>query len=158
MKDERIVKLFNEIEHEYYSHSTARIARLRVLTLSLLIILREEYADNPVPPRISYDYNESVRAAISFIRSNYTEKFTLDDIAKSTYSNKYVLSRQFKRIMGQTIVDYANAYRIKQASALISGGSTVGEAARLCGFNNLSFFSKTFKRYTGCLPIDFKSK
>lgn len=158
LNDPRIAKLFDQIEIEYCSDSPTRVARLRMLVLSLLIILREEYVDICTHPQISYDSNESVKAAINFIRKNYASKISLEDIAKNTYSNKYVLSRQFKRIMGQTIVEYTNAYRIKQASAIIAEGATVSEAARLCGFNNLSFFSKTFKRYTGHLPIDMKNK
>jgi transcriptional regulator GlxA family with amidase domain len=101
--------------------------------------------------------HESVKAAISFIRNNYDRKFSLDELAKSVYSNKYVLSRSFKATVGRTVMDYANEYRIKQAALLISNGARICEAATLCGFNNLSFFSKTFKRYFGKLPSQIRA-
>ena len=38
----------------------------------------------------------------------------------------------------------------------LSDGFTVTETASLCGFENLSFFTKVFKRYTGNNPSYYK--
>jgi AraC-like DNA-binding protein len=157
LRDPRIADIFKELESLYFSSSRSRIARLRALLLSLLIILLEDHSHQAAQKKISPMGHESVKAAISFIRNNYDRKFSLDELAKSVYSNKYVLSRSFKATVGRTVMDYANEYRIKQAALLISNGARICEAATLCGFNNLSFFSKTFKRYFGKLPSQIRA-
>ena len=80
----------------------------------------------------------------------------MDELSKVTYIDKYTLSKKFKEFTGITIVDYINNYRSKIALSMIQNGEQIGDAARLCGFNNISFFTKTFKKYTGNLPSYYK--
>ena len=47
------------------------------------------------------------------------------------------------------ITDYINFYRCTKASAHISEGMSVSAAAEKCGFNNIPFFTKTFKNGKG---------
>ena len=83
-------------------------------------------------------------------------KIYLDGIASATLTDKYALSRLFKRVTGQTPVQYINTYRCRKAAEYISDGKNVSEAAHACGFTNMSFFTKTFKAYMGKLPSDTK--
>ena len=77
-------------------------------------------------------------------------------MARAMGMSKFYLCREFKRATGQTVIEYVNSYRIQKAAQLISGGYTVSEAARACGFENMSFFTKTFKKYLGCLPSSYR--
>lgn len=156
--DSRVTDIFLEIERVYSSSGPARVARLRALALSLLVILREEYTQQQTLKGTPDVAHENVKKAINYIRLHYPEKISLDGLSKSIYADKYVLSRQFKRVLGQTVVEYINSYRVKQASVLLDEGRTVSEAARLCGFNNLSFFSRIFKKHTEMLPTEYKKK
>ena len=54
-----------------------------------------------------------------------------------------------------TVVAYINATRCRNARNLLLGQKhSVSEVAALCGFENSSYFSKTFKAVMGCLPSD----
>ena len=156
IQDPIFPEIFDELEKVYFSSSKCRIARLRSLALSLLILLCEDHSSLRPLQSCSESSHESVKNAINFIRGNYSQKISLDILAKSVYTDKYVLSRKFKAATGRTIIDYTNEYRVKQAAILIFDGVQVCEAARLCGFNNLSFFSKIFKQYLGKLPSELK--
>ena len=101
---------------------------------------------------------KEVKDAILYIQSNYDKKITLEELSKETYIDKYTLSKKFKEFTGITIVNYINNYRCKMALSMIQNGEQINNAARLCGFNNISFFTKTFKKYTGNLPSFYKKK
>ena len=46
---------------------------------------------------------------------------------------------------------------IQEIETFIAEGNIIlSEAAMLCGFNNMSFFTKTFKQYIGTLPSEVK--
>lgn len=99
---------------------------------------------------------ESIKKTIDYIRNNYSKKISLDELAKNAAIDKYVLSREFKKFTGQTIVEYINSFRCQKASDYIISGYNISEAAQMCGFDNLSFFTKTFKRHMGILPSKIK--
>ena len=102
------------------------------------------------------NYFDMVKNTIRYIKDNYSEKITIDDIAKKVQMNKYTLSKEFKKITNQTIVDYINAYRIEKVTQLIIEGENVTTAALNCGFNNLSYFTNVFKKYKAFLPSEYK--
>ena len=157
--DEAVEKTILEIENVYKSiDDPCRVAKLRMLTLSLLIALKENYALEYLAETQSGSSYENVKTAIKYIRQNYMHKFSLEDLAASVYTNKYVLARQFKKVTKQSIVEYVNGYRCRQAELMISNGKSVSAAAELCGFSNMSFFTKTFKRFMGKLPSDCKTR
>ena len=99
---------------------------------------------------------ERTKEVIIYLKNNFQRSITLDDIAKEMNINKYQLSREFKQMTGVSIFDFLNSYRCKEAKKLLKAGSTVSEAANSCGFKNLSFFSKTYKKYIGVMPIETK--
>ena len=103
-------------------------------------------------------YFKEVKDTILYIQSNYDKKITLAELSKETYIDKYTLSKKFKEFTGITIVNYINNYRSKMALSMIQNGEQINNTAILCGFNNISFFTKTFKKHTGNLPSFYKMK
>ena len=124
--------------------------------MELLIELSQNYSQKPTTNFSKSKAFERVKAAIKFIKNNYNRKILLDEISKSIYVDKYLLSHDFKKITGQTIIEYTNNYRCQQAANLITSGYTISEAATKCGFENLSFFTKTFKKHMGIVPSKLK--
>lgn len=156
VNDEEAKKLFERLLSLYQTENgVARTAKLVAALLDLLAYLQENcLADkSPVSQRESY---QSVKAAILYIRKNYANKLSLDEIAKAAYENKFALTRKFKRATGKTVVQYVNEHRIGQVKELLANGETISDAAYACGFNNLSFFTKIFKRCAGRLPSEYK--
>ena len=133
-------------------------AKLQYLILGILIEMRLYHTKNISVSKYDTKYFKEVKETILYIQSNYNKKITLEKLSKETYIDKYTLSKKFKEFTGITIVDYINNYRSKQALLMIQNGEQIGSAARLCGFNNISFFTKTFKKYTGNLPSFYKKK
>ena len=86
------------------------------------------------------------------------EKISLEDISRSVLCDKYTLCRDFKKYTGQTVFENLNRYRCIKAAELLNDGKSVAEAALLCGFESFSFFTKTFKKYMGSLPSEYKKR
>ena len=124
----------------------------------MLIELAEQHITHKTAPSEDFKRYETVKNVISYIRENYRRKITIDDISKAVLYDKYALCREFKRLTGQTIVENLNNYRCIKAIDYLSEGYSVADTASLCGFDNLSFFAKTFKRYIGKLPREYKKQ
>lgn len=103
--------------------------------------------------------NCKLKRALKFMRDNYAEEITLDDVAsQAEFSTKYFCSF-FKRETGVTPVEYLTSYRIERAAKkLITTDSSVTRIAFDCGFNDLSYFTKTFKRLKGVTPKNYRDE
>jgi AraC-like DNA-binding protein len=56
----------------------------------------------------------------------------------------------------RTPIDYLNYYRIERACfKLVSTNLSITEVAFECGFNDLSYFIKTFKKYKAITPKQY---
>lgn len=151
--DAVLKSLFTELTSVYSAENDlCRTAKLYDILLNILIKLRSDHtvSDN-LQLVMNSDY-EIVRNAIKYIRQNYNQKLTLDGIAKQVYTDKYRLSHSFKLVTGQTVVHYINSYKCRKAAEMIADGMTVNEAAHECGFTNMSYFTKTFKKFIAVLP------
>lgn len=157
IKSQALADMLSELTEIYAAKDTPfRIARLNSIVLRILIELAEHHIAEELPAAEEPKSFETVRSAISYIRMHYREKIRLDDISEAVLYDKYALCREFRRLTGQTIVWYLNHYRCLQATDCLSEGYTVAQTASLCGFDNLSFFTKTFKKHIGKLPSEYK--
>ena len=93
-----------------------------------------------------------------YIRKHLAERITLDEIAQHVGVNKHYLSREFKQIIGKTIFDTILLLRCTEAKRRLQEGMTVSEAAHACGFENLSYFTRAFKKYNQSLPSSYLQK
>ena len=96
---------------------------------------------------------EMVKFSVRYIQEHLSEELTVEKISTAAGFSKYYFCRGFKEITGRTVIDYLNYTRCGWARQLLSSGRyNVSEAAERSGFSNLSYFSKTYKRYIGELP------
>jgi YesN/AraC family two-component response regulator len=98
-----------------------------------------------------------VRPAINFIETHYSEPLTLADIAKAAHLSVSRLSHIFREQTGITIVDYLTNVRINHAKQLLL--STSKSCTEICfeaGYNNQSYFTRTFRQITSLTPRQFR--
>lgn len=148
--------LFETVVSEILSQKDFRVAGVRANILNLMIYLARNHstiASSEAKSRISTD--ESIKRAIGYIKSNYAQKLALEDIAGEVNLSKYHFAREFKKATGMTVVAYINAIRCRNAKRLLlSQKYSISEIASRCGFENNSYFSKTFRNVMGCLPSE----
>ena len=144
----------------YKKEPTAvNIARLRLSMLTLVLELCENYTEVGAERSLNRGGAENyVKNALEYLAEHYSERVALEDVAEVCGITKYHLAREFKRYTGQTVVTYINILRCKKAEACLTEGMTVTEAAMECGFDSISYFSRTYKKLMGVPPSSKKSK
>lgn len=145
-----LVSVFRDTE------DSLRTLKLNEILIRIMTELIKNHCDlNTQAPAKSKGI-EAVTATIEYIHKNFSKKIKLSEIAKVVLFDKYALCREFKKHTGQTIFEYINHYRAVMAADLLLKENTITHTAELCGFENLSFFTKTFKKYIGTTPSEYK--
>ncbi len=124
------------------------------------IILNEHLYDvNTNAAHISQQHVQIFKRVLSYIEDNYTERITLEDLAKIAGMNPKYFCRFFRVMSYHTPIDYINYYRIECAcEQLSSTKNSITEAAYNSGFNDISYFIKTFRKYKGITPKQYLKK
>jgi AraC-like DNA-binding protein len=100
----------------------------------------------------------SLAPAVSYVAANYGEKVRLSTAAKLCDLSRFQFSRNFKKEQGLTFRDFVVQLRIQRAAELMkqSRALSVTEAAFVVGFNDLSHFSRMFRRQFGVTPSHYR--
>lgn len=95
---------------------------------------------------------------IKYINTYYSENITLKDVAKVVNLNPNYISQVFKKSAGTTFSHYLTNLRITQAKKLLTTTNTsINEISLQSGFNDYFYFLKTFKKYTGLTPSEYRN-
>lgn len=134
-----------------------RAVFIRAKTLEFLHLLCRDHCIREGYEKASHR-SEIVRKAMIYMKQNLSSKMTLENIAQYVGISKNHLSREFKRISGQTVFTILLQLRCDNAKRLIEQGCSVADAARASGFDHLSYFTKVFRRYYQDIPSSYLKK
>lgn len=94
---------------------------------------------------------------LSYVDENLTEQLTREDIAHNVHFHPAYLSRFFRKKTGLSLSEYIVQKRIAYAKELLSGSEMkVSHIISHLGYDNLSHFTRTFKKMTGCTPQQYR--
>lgn len=100
--------------------------------------------------------SEILKHIIDYIEKHIKEKVVLKDAAKEIGISAAYLSAVFKKEMGQNLTEYINIRKVQMAREMLLCGRLVYEVSEQVGFENVTYFSKVFKKYTGVSPDVFR--
>lgn len=102
-------------------------------------------------------YYGYILKTLKFIEENYMNDINSADIAENVGISSDYITKQFKKELDMTPLDYLRKYRIAKAIELIkTTDMSISDISSACGFNDLSLFSRVFKQTFGLTPRDFK--
>jgi len=102
--------------------------------------------------------NKAVKTCLDYMHAHYQERITLEQLAQLVHLHPNYLCKLFKIYTGQTAFQQLMLIRLQNAAALLDGDAcSVSQAAELCGFESVSFFSRKFKQIIGCMPKDYSN-
>jgi len=101
----------------------------------------------------TYNFDSRVKKAIRYITDNYAEPLTIAAVAEAVSLNPVYFGALFKKETRTTFRDYLNTVRLNQAEDMLRTRKlNVTEVAQNCGFSDVFYFSRLFKKYKGLPP------
>lgn len=100
-----------------------------------------------------------VEQILQYLYENYNKKITIADLEEKLHYSERYMNQKFQKIIGTTIIEYLNRYRIQIALNLIKEGKVqVSEIGWECGIGDYKYFNHVFKKYIGCTVKEYKSR
>ena len=96
--------------------------------------------------------------ARNFIQAHLGEELSLGKLARATNTSPNYFSEKFKEAVGTSFVKYVARARFEKAAALLRNCDLrVSEIAFAVGFQSLSQFNRTFKKFAGKSPTEYRA-
>jgi len=94
-----------------------------------------------------------IKKAMDYVQDNFSKQLDIEMMARMANLNPIYYGKIFKENTGYTFRDYLNRIRVTNAEKLLSTQKLIlSEVAEQCGFNDVYYFSKMFKRVMGYAP------
>ena len=129
---------------------------IKSMLFQFFFVLHNRCRNLTTPPK-NRKMVDKMKPVLKYIENNYMEKITIEEIAKVAEFSESHFMRYFKETMGTSFIDYLKDYRLTMASRLlISSESSILDIAAEVGFDNLSYFNRSFKQKYGMTPSQFR--
>ena len=113
----------------------------------------------------TFSYEDEVKKSATiigrieeYIRGHYAEDISRNEIAKVFFLTPEYLAKLYKKKTGVSIKNAVIEVRIEKAKELLAREDIrISDVAGMVGFDNFSYFSTLFKKYTGITPKEYKT-
>lgn len=129
--------------------SPLRIAAYLIIFLESLIMSSQGLSDRTF---------QDIDFAVEYINEHITEDLSLDDLADQVHLSTSQFKQKFRSVMGISPRNYINREKINCAKRLLLSGYSVTDVAMELSFNDSSYFSTVFKKYTLKTPRQYVSE
>ncbi len=106
------------------------------------------------------DINDAnkIQPILNRLISHPEEKIHMNEAARISCMSYSNFSRLFKRLIGQTYVDYCNIVRIRRTEELlINTNLSITQISQMLNFGTINYFNRTFKKYNGHSPYQYRN-
>ncbi len=144
--------IVKELSQQQFGYELAIKSELyRLLTLLLRNHLANELTQDEYVQRMKNI--ERFDPVFQYIEKNFAAELSVDLLADMTGLSRYHFSRLFKDISGRTITEYITTLRLDKADYLLRHSSlSISDIASKTGFNDIYYFSRTFKKHKKASP------
>jgi len=112
---------------------------------------------SPVQEKARRD-GERIKAMLGYIDEHLDQPVSTETIARSASISASECLRCFHTTIGITPIQYVRSRRLQQAVQLLTvTQERISDIAAQCGFQDLSYFTKTFRETMGCTPTEYRA-
>ncbi len=155
---DRMEEIFRAIYNEYLQDKPLKQLMLRSYFYHILNeVFEASFNKSDKEISMPVTLQQKIKRCINFINDNYKENISIDTLSEIAGLSASHFHRVFKVITGQSPVQFILSKRLMEAKRLLTQTSlSVKEICYECGFDNQSYFSRTFKQKNNMTPIDFR--
>lgn len=147
------VKEFDEKKDFYKNCIRANIILMTAL------LLRERGEDKDVKaPSMGDNAMRITKNAIQYMEEHYDEEFSGEALAAHLGFSRSYLCHVISKVTGQSLTENLLYIRCRKAREFLRQGHSVGEVVFMAGFQNASYFCRTYKRMMGVAPSAHRKK
>lgn len=100
---------------------------------------------------------DKLKDILGYIEKNYKKPITIEEISEVCNFSTSHFMKFFKKSMGTSFIDYLNDYRLSaSARLLLSSDDNIIDIAADCGYENLSYYNRIFKKKYGDTPSAYR--
>jgi AraC-like DNA-binding protein len=156
-----ILENLTDLIHHYQAKSSAYELKIK----ANLYLIIAELLTHPMRTNEEASYSTDlikinrIKIVLQFILDHFQHKIHIHELAALLSISEGHFCRFFKSLLKQTPIEYINSVRINHAIKLLHNPDLkIIDIALDVGFDNLSYFIKTFKRYKKCTPSEFRQQ
>ncbi|MCC8024821.1 MAG: AraC family transcriptional regulator [Clostridium sp.] len=102
---------------------------------------------------------EKMKRLLDYIETHYGEPIGVEEGAALCYYSNSHFMKYFKQYMGVPFIQYLNDFRLEKAGGfLLETQDSVTSIAQRCGFDNLSYFNRMFRRKYSLSPGEYRKE
>ncbi len=133
------------------------LAKSELYAIIALIVTHSKSMPSTESSRSGSCRTEEMKTALKYMQDNYSRNLSTMDISSHLNISEGHFCRLFKQYFKRTPMEYLNYYRVSKAARLLKDTELkVLEVAMEVGFDNLSYFIGTFKRFMGTTPSKYR--
>lgn len=96
---------------------------------------------------------------LDFVAANFCNDISSSELSRRFGYDEAYFCRRFKSVTGLTPMNYIQILRLETAKEKIkSGNFKISEISALCGFSDVSYFARCFKKRYGMTPTEYSAK
>lgn len=112
---------------------------------------------NLTTPKNNRKTIDKMKIILKYVENNYANKITISEIADVIGFSESHFMRYFKETMGTSFIEYLKDYRLTMAARLLqSSEDSILNISAEVGFDNLSYFNRSFKARYGMTPRQYR--
>ena len=149
------------IEHRHAEYSGYEMMIKSRLYEILYILFYENLNDKKINPQNQREKENALRLKkiLSYINEHFDEKITIKEVSELIPLSESRFMTFFKNQTGVSFIKYLNDYRLEAAAEqLLQTRKSVTEIALENGFDNISYFIRSFKNKYKTTPFDYRKK
>lgn len=109
--------------------------------------------------KFSEKSDSRIMSILNYIDEKYQEKITIQDMADLTFMTRGAFCKYFKKQFNRSFTNYLNEIRIRKVCLLLQEtDNKLLDLAYRCGYENMSFFHRQFKKYLSMTPMEYRKK